>query len=160
MSRSRTFTISIKNSIESDWNNICNFVKDGKAEYIVTSNDNNIINGFIRFNSAKTISAVIKMFVNITTVKIDVNNDLYYKNLFNKHQFFYEDGAPAQNNKKSPTNTKVNKKHFYSDVLSLENKEKIADLENLVKDIKDIQANQLDCIIYLMDDSKNNKKRS
>ena len=154
MSRSRTFTFSIKNSIESDWNNICNCVKDGKAEYIIACNDNNTINGFIRFNSAKTFSAVIKMFENITTATIDLNNDLYYKNLYNKCKVFYEDGNPAQNNKKIPTNSKVNKPEIYNDVLSLENKEKIEKLENMIKDIKHIQANQLDCIIYLMDDTK------
>ena len=157
MSRSRTFIISIENCIESDWVNICNFVKDGKAEYIVVGKDNNTIKGFIRFNSAKTISAVSKNFVKITTIGIEVNKDVYYKGIFSKCQYFYEDGAPAQNNRNLTPVIKADKKQKDNEILLLENKEKIQDLENLVKGMKHMQAAQLDCVIQLLDDSNNQK---
>ena len=104
MSRSRTFRFKIENGDQECWNTITKFQESNNCEYITaskTSNENNtfLINGFVRFYSAKTLTAINKIFNKNTIVEIETNKDNYYKELFSKCSEWFEKGSPAKNNK-------------------------------------------------------------
>lgn len=138
MSRSRTFCFKIENACEEDWNMINNFQENNNCEYITvskTNNENNtvLINGFVRFNCAKTLNAVNKIFNKKTIVEIETNKDSYYKDLFSKCSEWFEKGSPAKNNKN------INKKQSKIKI-KLEEKDKL--IIKLVEE-KDKITNQL-----------------
>jgi hypothetical protein len=106
MSRSRTFIFKIENGEEIDWNYIYNLEKNKVCEYITAYKTNFVgetflINGFIRFSNAKTISTMQKFFNKKALVEIDKNNDNNYKENFLNFPEYFESGIPAKNNKKN-----------------------------------------------------------
>jgi hypothetical protein len=115
MSRSRTFCFKIEDGDHEYWNNITNFQETHNCEYITaskTNNENNtfLINGFVRFYSAKTLNAINKFFMKPAKVEIETNKDNYYKDLFSKSSEWFEKGSPAKNNKntnKKPSKIKI-----------------------------------------------------
>jgi hypothetical protein len=138
MSRSRTFCFKIENGDQECWNTITNFQENNNCEYITaskTSNENNtfLINGFVRFYSAKTLTAINKIFNKNAIVEIETNKDNYYKELFSKCSEWFEKGSPAKNNKN------INKKQSNIQI-KLEEKDKI--IIELVAE-KDKITNQL-----------------
>jgi hypothetical protein len=106
MSKSRAFTFKIEKAEEIDWENICNLVKNKLCEYITTyksinTNKQISIKGFIRFINPKYYNSVKKIFNNKADIEIQKNNDNFYKELFSKNEYFFEDGNSAKNNNRN-----------------------------------------------------------
>lgn len=172
MSRSRTFIFSIEDSEDADWTKICNFVKEGICEYIVACNDNKIINGFIKFSYAKTLTSVTKKISKNASINIVENIDIFYKENFIKSKTFFESGTPSKNKKKgnqmlkilSENDKKMNEIEENQNNLVLKHKEdkeqikeQIEELVKLVKALKNNESEQLTQITNIcMEIAKNN----
>jgi hypothetical protein len=100
MSRGRTFTFSINNYTDKDWTHIQQHEPNKKCEYIIASKCSEKIFGFIRFSNPKCFNAVKRLFINNDTIlKIEKNNDAYYREIISATETFFEAGTTIKNTK-------------------------------------------------------------
>ena len=101
MVKSRAFLFKIETCEDSDWTYICDIKNTQTIEYIVAYIKNKSINGFVRFTNPKHLNSVLSLLQNKAKVEIEKNNDLYYKELFIKHEKHIEYGTPAKQKQRS-----------------------------------------------------------
>lgn len=90
MSRSRVFLFTIQKIKDSDWIFVCNLKKKNICNYIFASKHDKEIKGFLKFNNARYLSSVNKIFNNRAIIENKIKSDEYYKELYSESEDVFD----------------------------------------------------------------------